>query len=198
MISNFDKLLNNSNFSEKDKETILEINIQNINEKEKHIYLHENEEEYLIVFSHGGFDESEYEIKDLTKEKLTELVNDFITNNESSTKMSIQTIAFGYLGQPDFYDEVLRADMVYNYLHSTISEDLNKLVYTSEHAFKKIKEENKFLMPKEIFYYGIENYISGTKDLYLGAIDKFGTENISDEFVIYIIVEDLSKQLNLK
>lgn len=198
MISNFDKLLNNSNFSEKDKDTISEINIQNLNEKEKHIYIHQDEEQHLIIFSYGGFEEKEYEIKDLTKEKLTELVTDFIINHESSTKMCIQIIAFGYLGQPDFYDEVLRADMVYNYIHSTISEDLNKLLYTSDHAFKKLKEENKFLMPKETFYYGIENYTAGTKELYLEAVDKFGIENISDDYITYVIVEDLSKQLNLK
>lgn len=198
MISNFDKLLNNSNFSEKDKDTISEINIQNLNEKEKHIYIHQDEEQHLIIFSYGGFEEKEYEIKDLTKEKLTELVTDFIINHESSTKMCIQIIAFGYLGQPDFYDEVLRADMVYNYIHSTISEDLNKLLYTSDHAFKKLKEENKFLMPKETFYYGIENYTAETKELYLEAVDKFGIENISDDYITYVIVEDLSKQLNLK
>lgn len=193
----FEKMLSETNLSQQDIETIMELFIDNTMDRNKFISIDEDESE--LLFHVNPYAPETHDFNELTKSELTTLVTDFIMKNNSSTKQFVETIAYGFMMQKEFFEEPLRAETVFNHLYNYVSQDFTRLVYGSYCAMEAFDEmQGHFISPSEAFSLAMDNYVYKAEEFYARAFEEFGKEKVTDEMVIFIIVEDLAQQFNIE
>lgn len=197
MILQFEKMLSETSLSSQDIDVVMDLFTEDTMERNKFITINEDESELLFYID--PYAPTTHDFNELTKPELTTLVTEFITQNNSSTKRFVETIAYGFIMQTDFFKEPLRADMIFNHLYNFVSQDFTRLVYGSYCAMEAFDEaQGYFITPSEAFALAMDNYVYKAEELYTSAFEKFGKEQVTDEMIIFIIVEDLSQQLNIE
>lgn len=192
----FENKLSKTNLSEQDIETIMDVFIDDTMDRNKFISIDDESE---LIFHVNPFAPETHNLNELTKSELTSFVTEFITKNNSSTKQFVETIAYGFIMQKDFFKEPLRAEMVFNHLYNYVSQDFTRLVYGSYCAMEAFDEmQGYFISPSEAFSLSMDSYVYKAEEFYARAFEKFGKEKVSDEMIIFIIVEDLAQQFNLE
>lgn len=198
--------LREKGFTDEQIETILDINSEDIIEKNKFIRVREDEDGVeSLILEFGGFEQKSYSLEDLNKEKLHNIIHDFIKNHESSTKQFVSAIMNGYLADPGFYDAVPRADTLLYFVYSSISQDYTMMFYDSPSIQDALEEIKGYSAePFEVFNLVAYPYLENTKDLYLEVIERYKNElELDNSFelthhtdaITDIIVADLANKL---
>lgn len=182
MKPNFENLLKQTMLKEEDKH--------------KYITLDEDTENLFIKTKSSG--KKEFESYEMTKEELHDVIFDFISNHNSSTKQFVSCLLNTFMSGTEFLEKDSPNHEIFHHLYNHVSQDYTRLIYGSQKATESLEESGGFLLkPSELFFIAIPAYAENAQELYLEAIEKFGNEKVTDEMISFVIVEDLAEQFGI-
>jgi hypothetical protein len=195
MKTHFESLLNESTFSKSDKNQILTMFNNDLKEKNKYIYIHKDTQNLFIKTDSSKA--KEYESYDMTKEELYNVIFEFVSNHNSSTKQFVSCLLNKFKSEPEFFKNDYSDFLCSIYNH--ISQDYTRLIYGSKKVMDSIEDAQSYsFTPFELFNIAISAYIEETLELYLKTIEQFKNIYTIDEMITFIIAKDLTEQFHIK